>query len=388
MQKFRHLLIDERYTIECGLAAGESVNQIARLLKRSPSTILREIQRNITIKGINRERTCDKIVCNGCNKRKFCSQKKIYYNASTALISYKNRLIECRTKPYIDEEKLDYIDEILREKIIDLNQSIFMILNYDKKLAEITSESSIRRYISKGYLSVKNYHLKMVKRRKPKKKKIITGDVEYLNQERAKMRYKRTFSFFNEYLKEHPQASVVEFDSIVGKLTDKKAILTIFFRKYNFQIGLLIDKGNPYSVNDQVSKLFENLGTEVVKKLFEVCLCDNGSEFSIFPKIEIDEFGEKIVNTFYTRPNISTDKSGCERNHREVREILPKRKSLDGLNQRILNNVFSNINNKQRKILGGKTPFALMLKDVGIETIKKLKIKKITRKKVRLSPII
>jgi IS30 family transposase len=305
-----------------------------------------------------------------------------------ATSAYRARLSECRAGPYIEDNNFDYINNILKERIIEQNQSIFMILISDKHLREITCESSLRRYISKGYLEVKNYHLKQVKKRKISRKKTLRYETEYLSKERAKYRYLRTFSFFGKYLKEHQNASIVEFDSVVGKRSDKHAILTIYFRKYNFQIGLLIEKGNPYSVVEKVKELFSNFDEDIIRRLFEVCLCDNGTEFSFFPELEVNENGEQIIHTFYTRPNNSTDKAGCERNHRELRDILPKHKSFDGLSQKDLNEIFSHINSKVRKKLKGKSPFSIMAKGECLDIIKKLKIKRIPKKKVRLSPLI
>ena len=388
MESFQHLNLDERLSIEYGLALDKSIRQIAKIIKRSPSSILREIKRNLIIKGFNRTRDCSRLVCNGCDRRKYCGYRKIYYSALAATSAYRARLSECRAGPYIEDNNFDYINNILKEKIIEQNQSIFMILISDKHLREITCESSIRRYINKGYLEVKNYHLKQVKKRKISKKKTLRYETEYLSKERAKYRYLRTFSFFEKYLKENQNASIVEFDSVIGKRSDKYAILTIYFRKYNFQIGLLIEKGNPYSVIEKVKELFSYFDEDVIKRLFEICLCDNGTEFSFFPELEVNENGEQIIHTFYTRPNRSTDKAGCERNHRELRDILPKHKSFDGLSQKDLNEIFSHINSKVRKKLKGKSPFSIMAKGESLDIIKKLKIKRIPKKKVRLSPLI
>ena len=388
MESFQHLNLDERLSIEYGLALDKSIRQIAKIIKRSPSSILREIKRNLIIKGFNRTRDCSRLVCNGCDRRKYCGHRKIYYSALAATSAYRARLSECRAGPYIEDNNFDYINKILKERIIEQNQSIFMILISDKHLREITCESSIRRYINKGYLEVKNYHLKQVKKRKISKKKTLRYETEYLSKERAKYRYLRTFSFFEKYLKENQNASIVEFDSVIGKRSDKHAILTIYFRKYNFQIGLLIEKGNPYSVIEKVKELFSDFDEDVIKRLFEICLCDNGTEFSFFPELEVNENGEQIIHTFYTRPNRSTDKAGCERNHRELRDILPKHKSFDGLSQKDLNEIFSHINSKVRKKLKGKSPFSIMAKGESLDIIKKLKIKRIPKKKVRLSPLI
>jgi IS30 family transposase len=47
-----------------------------------------------------------------------------------------------------------------------------------------------------------------------------------------------------------------------------------------------------------------------------------------------EENGEEIVETFFSRPYGSTDKAKCERNHKFVRYILPRSRSLNNLTHR------------------------------------------------------
>ena len=69
MESFKHLNLDERLSIEYGLACDKSVREIASRIGRSPSSVLREIKRNLIIKGFKRTRDCSKIVCNACKLR-------------------------------------------------------------------------------------------------------------------------------------------------------------------------------------------------------------------------------------------------------------------------------------------------------------------------------
>ena len=46
--------------------------------------------------------------------------------------------------------------------------------------------------------------------------------------------------------------------------------------------------------------LFNHLGLDLSKKFFQVCLCNNGVEFSRFYEIEIYSKGDKILQTFFT----------------------------------------------------------------------------------------
>lgn len=127
---------------------------------------------------------------------------------------------------------------------------------------------------------------------------------------------------FKDYLKcckKHKRDNIVQYDSVIGKITDRYAVLTITFIKYEFQFGLLIKKTNPTDVVVKLKKLFRSLSTELVREIFPINLADNGIEFSYFNTIEYDDNGEFICQTFFTNPYKATDKPHCESYHRFIR---------------------------------------------------------------------
>ena len=70
----------------------------------------------------------------------------------------------------------------------------------------------------------------------------------------------RTYKDFLNYVDKHPDDNIVQFDSVIGKINDRQAILTITFPKYQFQFGLLIQKGSYKDVVNKIKKLFRKLG--------------------------------------------------------------------------------------------------------------------------------
>lgn len=173
----------------------------------------------------------------------------------------------------------------------------------------------------------------------------------------------------------------MEYDSVIGKKTDKKAILTITLPQEDFQFGLLINKSNPDSVLRQLQKLFTKIGHKYVTKIFYINLADNGIEFSRFTEIEADENGEIVRKTFFTNPYKSTDKAHCERNHEFIRYVIPKGVSMDDLTQDFLDEMFSNINSYVRKSKNNLTPYELVEKKYGKEFLDLINIKKNRQKK-------
>ena len=194
----------------------------------------------------------------------------------------------------------------------------------------------------------------------------------------------RTYKDFTRKILSNKRANIVQYDSIIGCISDKKAILTITFPKYNFQFGVLINKGSPDFVRTKIRKLFAKLGKDNVKRIFPINLADNGVEFSYFNEIELFDDGEKVCDTFFTNPYKSTDKAECERNHEFVRYMIPKGKSLDFLTQEKVNDMFSNINSYVRKSKKDSTPYDLVLRKFGKEFLDTIEIRRIPNKKVKL----
>ena len=191
----------------------------------------------------------------------------------------------------------------------------------------------------------------------------------------------RTFTDYKKYLKRHPDVSTVQYDSVIGKKTDKKAILTITFPKERFQFGLRILKSDPDCVYGKLHEFFNMLGHKKTKIIFPILLADNGIEFSSFHNLE--KFDIKV---YFTNPYRSTDKAQCERNHEFIRYIIPKKRTMDNLTQDKLNLMFSHINSYVRKSNQNKTPFDLIKERFGSEFLSLIGINKIAPQDVLLKP--
>ena len=120
------------------------------------------------------------------------------------------------------------------------------------------------------------------------------------------------------------------------------------------------------------------MGIDEFKRLFEVILTDNGTEFSDPDSIEFDmKSGEKLVNLFYCDPNCSWQKGSIEKNHEYIRYILPKGTSFAGLTQDDCNLIASHINSVPRLSLNNISPYEASINFIGKENLDKLKIDKI-----------
>lgn len=412
MKKSR-ITLDDRINIQAALEKHLSLRDLSKLIKKDRSSIYRELKHYSIFKDSNHKSCfycsnikecrdngvfidftikykcngfkpviCSKLkrypyVCNGCDFIESCHRNKWYYNCTRAeTMSRKNR-VTTRKKKRVNDENIAFINTIV-SPLVKKGQSLHHIYETNPELHSICSERTIRRLIYDRYLDVCAGLLPRYSRfRHPSKEYSIrknkTAFIERLLE--------RTYTDYLRYIKNHPDVSYVQFDSVIGKTTDKKAILTITFPKERFQFGRLIEKSNPTSVNTCMNCLFSLLGYEKAKEVFAVNLVDNGIEFSSFHFLEM-----KDVRVYFANPYRSTDKASCERNHEFIRYIIPKRKTMDNLTQEKLNLMFSHINSYIRKSNKNKTPFELIEERFGSEFLKLIGIKRIRPQDVVLTP--
>jgi IS30 family transposase len=382
-RNYKKLTIDDRMIIQAGLANHESLTQIAKRLHKNKSTVSKEISRNGSgHPGYERCKTS--FICNVCPKRGFCTRPKFYYDFIKANQIAEREKVVSRAHSRLSVDQITFIDSIVTP-CVQKGQSLHHIYISNKELQSLCCERTIRRLIYRDQLTVRPFNLRRYTafKHELKKKEEPRNKIAQINNLRDMLG--RTYQDYINYRFEHKRANIVEFDSVIGTLTDKKAILTITLVKYNFQFGLLIEKGSPSSVCKAIRNLFDKIGIELAKKIFAICICDNGSEFSSFFKLET--YNQiQIIKTFYTRPYKSSDKPTCERLHEFVRYVLPKGHSLDHLTQDDLDEMFSHINSYSRKSLGDKCPYNLVKRAFGTGFLKAINIRKINPKDVCLKP--
>lgn len=186
----------------------------------------------------------------------------------------------------------------------------------------------------------------------------------------------------------NPNASIVEMDTVIGTQGGKggKCFLTLLFRQYNFMLIYLLPYKKSRFVTEIFNHLKELLGINEFKRLFEVILTDNGTEFSDPESIEFNmNTGEKISSVFYCDPNCSWQKGSIEKNHEYIRYILPKGTSFASLTQDDCYLIASHINSTPRLSLNNHSPYEASLIFLGNENINKFKIKRIDYDDINLS---
>lgn len=425
-----HLSLADRTIIEKSLIMGCSFAAIGRLLHRSGSTIGREVQQHRIFINHNsgfandciyltsclaknicptetkysccsrckfcKEYDCRELcnryesthcadlekppyVCNGCTMEKTCKRVHAYYSAHKADASYKKTLSEARSGIRSTPDKLKEIDAIV-SPLVKKGQSLNHIMATHK--AEIgVSERTLYTYISNNVFQIKDVDLrKKVAYRPRKQSRPILTKLEY------KYRLGRTWESYENYLAENPSTPVVEMDTVKGAHGSKKTLLTFIFTKHSFMIAFLMKDATKRSVVDVFDYLSSQLGLAAFRELFPVILTDNGVEFKDAIALEYTPTNVRRTNLFYCDPQASWQKPHVEKNHVELRKIIPKGTSFAKMTQEDVCLMLNHINSEAREVLGNKTPFESFTGAAPEKLLALLNLKPVPGDEVLLTP--
>ena len=388
--KYKHLTFEDRCVIQEFLNYGYNFTQIANRIKKDRRTIAKEVYKHRFIRSKNSSKNipCNfnmkpPYVCNGCPNLHSCSKIRYSYDASVAQNEYLSSLVNIRSSLHITKEQIASINDVIAPLMIHKHHSVNHIYISHPEMLPF-SKSTFYRYIDLGILNVRNIDLqRKVKFRVKKEYDRTTEKID------TSIKIGRFYRDFQDYMEFHPQASIVEMDTVIGTSGGKggKCFLTLLFRQFNFMLIYLL----PYKKSEYVTEVFRELkntlGIDTFKRLFQVILTDNGTEFSDPLSIEIDaDTGEIVSSLFYCEPNCSWQKGSIEKNHEYIRYILPKGTSFAGLTQEDCYLIASHINSTPRISLNNQSPYKSALKFIGEDNIKKLNISKINYDDINLSP--
>lgn len=431
-KKNGHLSAGDRMLIEQELRDSAKFPDIARRLGVDPSTIAREIKRNrvrespafpvaehrntclkqgsCRVRGICGNgctqacRNCIKGLCNSlcveyeesecpwlskrpfvCNdcRRRFslgCGYGYRFYDGRLAHESAERRKTESRAGIDIDREQLEKMADFVRPLLKQGQSPEHIWRNYGDQLP--ISLRTFYNYVEMGvFEDIVNLDLPRQVTFRPRKKQ---SDPPAPRHELSG----RTYEDFLE-LPLDAQMSAVEMDCVEGKSGESKAILTLLFRRFGFQIMMLLPQQSRAEVRKALDSIERLIGTKFFKEWFGVILTDRGSEFLDFEGIERSyRSGGKRCRVFYCDPMKSGQKGRCEKNHVELRKILPKGTSFKNLTARKLAVVCSHVNSYGCPSLGGASPYQLASQVLPADLIDGLGIEKIEPKDVTMKPTI
>lgn len=356
-KKNKHMTMEDRIEIQECLSKGMTFKAIARRIGKDPTTVSREVKgRSAEHRNsyCTVEDTCPLLlkapfVCNGCSKRNYasCHYLRRLYTAKRAQNEYETTLVESREGIPLSKESFYEMDAILASAVIS-GQSIYHAIHANSLQ---TSQSSVYRYVKKGYSSVSPIDLPRAVRFKPRSKYTVT----YVPKG---IRVGRSYQDFQDFMCQHPLLNVVEMDTVIGR-PGGKVLMTFQVVCADFMFALLLDSKRATEAAAKITALKERLKALGFSfgELFPVLLTDNGGEFSCVSAFENDASGTKETSVFFCDPNAPYQKPHVENNHTLLRTVLPPSSSFDDLTQDDVNLVCSHVNSVLRKHLRGKSAY-------------------------------
>ena len=154
-------------------------------------------------------------------------------------------------------------------------------------------------------------------------------------------------------------AAAWEMDTVEGAREDSACLLTLLHRPSRLQLALPLEEKTSGCVADALEGVRAILGADGTRRVFRAVLTDNGAEFSDEAAVAalLGE-GPGETRLFYCDPGRSDQKGACERNHVEIRKLLPKGAGIrfDRLAPADLALAMSHVNSEPRGALGFATP--------------------------------
>lgn len=439
-EKGMHLDIDDREVIEDGIRDKLSARAIAKRLKVSPSTVTREVKANRTIKVPKRKgvaaasrcahyrdcqesasacpkclsvlTTCKKCrtrrcidgcshfeqmmcvktqawpyVCPpSCRKRGACSLPKCSYRAKEADASYRARLATSRSGIDISPEKLAAAVELVRS-LLAKGQSLQAIwTNHGHELP--VCERTFYNYIHQGVMGMSNMELPRQVRYKPRKKSNGADGPQ------TRPRIDRTGRTYDDFLAlpMKDQVRVVQADSVKGYDTNVQSILSLHLVRHAFQFYLLQHRCCTECTVAAFDAIETYLGSpEAFEAVFGIILGDRGCEFDDFAGMErscLDK-GKRRCKVFYCDAMNTNQKSPCEKNHEELRKILPKgRSNFDALDFADVALACSHVNSYPRPARQGAAPYDLAAPELPAALLNALGVVRVPADEVTMKPTL
>jgi IS30 family transposase len=318
-------------------------------------------------------------VCNGCTREGICVLRKRFYVAKVAQEEYERLLSSAREGAAVTDEERRQMSDTLAAGFRK-GQPIHHIVKSAPDLFHV-SERTLYTYVNSGILMpVGRTDLPMAPKMKPRRKKGVEHKVD------RKCREGRTREDFLKFMEDNPEMEFVEMDSVEGE-KGGKVLLTLNLNVCTFMMLFIRDANTSQTVIDVFNMLEQTLSFEVFTKLFPVILTDNGSEFSNPDALEISPFnGKRRTWIFYCRPLASWQKPHVENNHKNLRDIFPKGKSMNHVTPEKATLAMSHLNCKVRKGLGDIPAFRLFETIYGTDILEKLGVQYIRPLDVTLTP--
>ena len=437
--KGKHMSRENREVIEAGIRSGDSARAIAKRIDVSPSTVTREVKANRTVKEKKlsykenaslrcaRRESCQAsggacakcstkltnckdcktrrcvltcpdyepkmcptteswpYVCpEGCPKRGWCALPKCSYDAGDANAAYREKLSSSRSGMCVTQEGLDAMNGIV-VPLAKQGQSFEAI--WATHAAELpVCVRTAYKYQEAGAVGLTSLDMPRKARLLPRKRPTAGAS----GRTRVD-REGRTYDDFKE-LPLEDQLRAVQGDSVEGFTWNATDILSLHVVAREFQFYLKKDHADPAAVVAWLDVIERALGSPgEFEAVFGVLLLDRGVEFDDWAGMERSCLAEgaRRCRVLYCDARNSNQKSPAERNHQQLRRILPKgRSDFDKLDVWDVAVCCSHVNSYPLDRWSGKCPIEVAAGLIPQRLLDELGIERVPADEVVLKPFL
>jgi len=322
MNLYQHLAYEERYMIYQLLRNGYSIQMIANSMKRSPSTISREINRNKGLRG---------------------------YRFKQAHGKARERLKTSHRTVRISKEDYDLIESYLRMDWSPEQVSNYLRLEFDISV----STESIYQYILSDKATGGELYKHLRQSRKRRRKRYGSG-----YNSRGCLKNRTSIDERPSIVDEKCRVGDWEIDTILGK-RHKGALVSIVDRKSRYTLLSKVD----HRESDEVGTATLNLLSPYKEYVYTIT-GDNGKEFACH-----EILSENLKSSFFfTHPYSSWERGLNENTNGLIRQYVPKGSDLTPVTGNDLKMIMDRLNGRPRKGLGYKTPEEIFFKEIGLSS--------------------
>ena len=296
MKEYNQITKEERYQIQAELKAGFSVPEIANGLGRDKSSVYREINRNIGLRGYRPEQANEKAL----TRRKEAAKA---VKMTAAFVMKIEELIRLEWSP----------EQISGRRLKEHNECISHERIYQHIWADKQKGGDLYTYLRR---QGKKYD----KRRNGK-------------STRGQIKNQVSIDDRPEIVDNKTRVGDWEIDTVIGK-NHKGAIVTIVERKTLFTVAALVDSKQADVVTDATI----NLLTPLIGRVHTIT-ADNGKEFSWH-----ENFAEALnTKVYFAHPYSSWERGLNENTNGLLRQYFPKEQILERSHRKILTMQFTKL---------------------------------------------
>ena len=307
---YTHLTREERYQIYALKKAGHQQSEIARVLKRSESTISRELSRNCGQRGYRPKQAHDMAV------------ERRAMNART---------IEDTTWQFAQEKLLQQWSPEQISAHADISpETVYLRVYADKRRG--------------GEL------WKSLRCQKQRKKRYGCAD------RRGMIPNRRSIEDRPVLVEARCRIGDWEADTIIGK-NHRQAIVSLVERKTGFTLIEKVERKTAQQVGQAMVGLLRPYRAQV-----HTITSDNGREFA-----KHEEIAKRLQADFYfAHPYASWERGTNENTNGLIRQYFPKNRDFTTITQQEIDTATTRLNNRPRKRLGYQTPNQVFFKLSGV----------------------